>query len=68
MDIMVTTNTARRYVEPSQRRGVGRRAAGSGKLRPRCKLPYELTLGSPKPDTTATMPPLAVWGRALSKH
>ena len=54
MDIMVTTNTARRYVEPSQRRGVGRRAAGSGKLRPRCKLPYELTLGSPKPDTSAT--------------
>lgn len=57
MDIMVTTNTARRYVEPGERRasGVPRRAGrSSGKLRPRCRLPYELTLGSPKVDTSAT--------------
>ena len=54
MDIMVTTNTAKRYVEPGERKGLARRLGRGGKLRARCKLPYELTLGSPSPDTSAT--------------
>ena len=54
MDVMVTTNTSRRYVEHSER-GARRAPPGrGGKLKPRCSLPYELGPAPPGRKSKST--------------